>query len=251
MKRLFHTAALIAALAFAVTAHATSGGEGNNTGCNGVGNANSPCTGSTASNGGAGGNAESNAASVALAAAQANASANAAAIAAQQQAQQQAQAMVNSGNSNNRNSNAATGGSSNATGGNASASGTGGNATALGGNGAGNTTIVGGTNVERSAPSMAMDSPHIPLKSCRLYVSLFGSSVQGGGGAGIPIGNDKTCLSGAKIDAMTKVGGFTVEDLQRAACEIEGMEDMSVCKAIRNRSPEASAELQKFAGRNN
>jgi hypothetical protein len=47
---------LVLALTASLSANATPGGEGNNTGCNGVGNANSPCTGSTGGNGGAGGN---------------------------------------------------------------------------------------------------------------------------------------------------------------------------------------------------
>jgi hypothetical protein len=70
---------LVLAILIATAAHATPGGEGNNTGCNGVGNANSPCAGSPGNGGqgGAGGSATSTS--------RAEARAKAAAIAAQRQ----------------------------------------------------------------------------------------------------------------------------------------------------------------------
>jgi hypothetical protein len=91
MKRTFLALALFTAFA----ANATPGGEGNNTGCNGVGNANSPCAGSpTGGQGGQGGAGGS-------AAAASRAEARATAIAAQQQrqAQRQSQRQVATGGS--------------------------------------------------------------------------------------------------------------------------------------------------------
>lgn len=114
----FSLAGLVLA-AFAFTAQATPGGEGENTGCNGVGNANSPCAGGGGGNtggaGGAGGRgtgvgigiaaAQANAAAVAASNASANAAAN------QVQGQQQGQSQ----SSRNNNQSRATGGAASAT----------------------------------------------------------------------------------------------------------------------------------------
>lgn len=112
----FSLAGLVLA-ALALSAQATPGGEGENTGCSGVGNANSPCTGGgkTGGAGGAGGTgigvgvgiaaAQANAAAVAAANASANAAAN------QVQGQQQGQAQ----SSRNNNQSRATGGAAAAT----------------------------------------------------------------------------------------------------------------------------------------
>lgn len=128
----------------------------------------------------------------------------------------------------------ATGGAASATGGNAAAAA--GNASAAGGNGAGNVTNVDASSDYKAAASTAY-APPVPtvLRSCRLYISLGGSSVSGAGSGGIPIGNDATCLADSQIELMTKVnksfaGKFTEADFIIAACKVEGMADMAVCK---------------------
>lgn len=103
MKRVLLALALFTAFA----ASATPGGEGNNTGCNGVGNANSPCAGT--GNGGAGGNGGQGGAG-GSAAAQARAEARATAIAAQQQAQQQGQKQISRNTVKTNVTNTVTGG---------------------------------------------------------------------------------------------------------------------------------------------
>lgn len=88
------------------------------------------------------------------------------------------------------------------------------------------------TNIPRQAPAVSVGAPSQPITSCRLGISLGGSSAGGAGAGGIPIGNDATCLAGAQLAAMDKAGGFSVEDKQKAACGIEGMAIMSVCKKL-------------------
>lgn len=143
--------------------------------------------------------------------------------------------VLGSGNSSNTNLNANLQGqnqaqssrntnSNNASGGSSAAS------AANGGNTISN-SIGGDTTVyERSAPGISISAPTQPITSCRLGVSLGGSNTGGAVGGGIPIGNDATCLAGAQLAAMEKAGGFTMDDRQKAACGIEGMSAMSVCK---------------------
>ena len=127
-----------AALALAFAAQATPGGEGDNTGCNGVGNANSPCTGTgnTGGTGGAGGQggAGGTGIGVGIAVAQANAAAVAAANASANAAANQVQGQQQGQSQSSRNTNTATGGA-------------GGRATATGGNSGGNTLSTGAVAV--------------------------------------------------------------------------------------------------------
>ena len=137
--------------------------------------------------------------------------------------QGQTQGQGQSQRSSNTNSN--TSGSSSGSASGASAS--------NGGNSTGSQSVhVEGdvTNIPRQAPAVSVGAPTQPITSCRLGISLGGSSAGGAGAGGIPIGNDATCLAGAQLAAMDKAGGFTTEDKQRAACGIEGMSAMSVCK---------------------
>lgn len=154
-------------------------------------------------------------------------SATAAQAQGQQMQQGQGQAQQATGGS-------ATGGA----GGAASSAATSGNSSAAGGNGAGNKTRVNvdASSVYEAAASTAY-APAVPtvLRSCRLYISLGGSSVGGAGSGGIPIGNDATCLADSQIELMSKVnksfaGKFTEADFIIAACKVEGMADMAVCK---------------------
>lgn len=78
-------ALLVVAACAGAPAYAAQGGEGNNTGCNGQGNPNSPCEGGTVNNGGAGGSA------TATATAAAAASASSVSIQGQKQGQGQGQ----------------------------------------------------------------------------------------------------------------------------------------------------------------
>jgi hypothetical protein len=127
MKHLIISVALVA---IAGLAHATPGGEGNNTGCNGVGNANSPCTGTNNTGGAGGAGGTGVGVGVGIAAAQANAAAIAASNASANQAQGQQQGQAQS----SRNTNTATGGA-------------GGHATATGGASGGNTLAGGAVTV--------------------------------------------------------------------------------------------------------
>lgn len=159
-----------------------------------------------------------NALSIAGAASVAEAKANAAAIAAQTQSQQQGQAqgqVANGGDANVKGSgNSANNNKSQASG----------NSTAV---------TVGGTVVERSAPAVfAGNIPSVPT-SCRLYMFGGGTNVNGAVSGSIPLGNDQTCLSIAKINLMERVGGFSDAEKQGVICKIEGMEELATCKKLK------------------
>jgi len=198
MKRSLISLALLSGLV--LTAHATPGGEHNNTGCNGKGNANSPCTGSGGAGGAGGqGGAGGNATAGALAAAQASASANAASIAAQQQRQAQRQQQT------------ATGGNATATGGSA----TGGNSYATSGGNVltqqgGAVTVEGDTYVapaqERNPASTAYAAPLTATNG-----TCMGSSSAGGQGAafGVSFGTtwtDSSCDIRYDAEALRAAG---------------------------------------------
>lgn len=141
--------------------------------------------------------------------------------------QGQGQAQGQSQSSRNTNSNVS--GSSSTSGAASSAS------ASNGGNSTGSQSVhVEGdvTNIPRQAPAVSVGAPSQPITSCRLGLSLGGSSAGGAGAGGIPIGNDATCLAGAQLTAMERAGGFSAEDKQKAACGIEGMSIMSVCKNL-------------------
>lgn len=163
---------------------------------------------------------------------------------------------VNANISANENRNTANGGA----GGLGGQGGAGGNAS-NGGNTTGNQSVtiegaqpgsgsgngVYSTVYERSAPGVAVGAPTQPLTSCRLSVSLGGSSAGGAGAGGIPIGNDETCLAAARLALMDRVGGFTSEDKQRTVCKVEGMAETSVCKSLDKPAPTASVPAAPVA----
>jgi hypothetical protein len=181
--------------------------------------------------------------------------ANAAAIQGQIQGQQQAQTAT--GGASNSTAYGGKGGAANATGGGGGQGGAGGSSNATGGtsnaaggiggaggvasatgNGSGNSTSVnvGGSNYREAAQSLYLP-PVVdrPLKDCRLYISLGGSSRDGQIAGGIPIGNSQICLSDVQWTLMTKVnamkpGSFTPEDFLLVACKVEGMNELSACK---------------------
>ena len=89
-----------------------------------------------------------------------------------------------------------------------------------------------GYYAERSAPGIAVGAPSQPISSCRLGFSGGGSNSGGALGFGLVLGNDMTCLVGARIEAMKRVGGFSQEEFQQVACEIEGMAKLETCKRV-------------------
>lgn len=184
-------------------------------------NGNNCTTGSTTNalvaNGGTGGQggAGGNGLAIAGASSAAEAKANAAAMAAQQQGQQQGQAQGQIAN--------------------------GGKATATGGNSGGN-KIKTSTNVdikgdiyERSAPAVIAAPIPTVATSCRLYMFGGGTNVNGAVSGSIPLGNDQTCLSGVNLNNMLRINQhvantFSMQDMVKEACKVEGMDTAEPCK---------------------
>lgn len=156
--------------------------------------------------------------SIAGASSVAEAKANAAALAAQQQGQVQGQQQSSASNVKN---------SGNSQSGSLAGVADSGNSHAKG-----NTTSVdvGGTVVERSAPSIFAGNVPNVVTSCRLYLFGGGSNVTGAVSGTIPLGNDQTCLSGKKLVFMEIAGGFSQEEKQQVACKVEGMEELATCQ---------------------
>ncbi len=101
----------------------------------------------------------------------------------------------------------------------------------------GSQTFVGGSVYERSAPGVSVAAPQQPLTSCRLGLSGGGSNSSGALGFGLVMGNDATCLVGAKLTVMERVGGFSADERTQVACEIEGMDKLETCKRIAQKAP--------------
>jgi hypothetical protein len=211
----FSLAGLVLAAAF--TAQATPGGEGNNTGCNGVGNANSPCTGTgnTGGTGGAGGQGGAGGTGIGLgvgiAAAQANAAAIAAASSSANAAANQVQGQQQGQTQSSRNT--ATGGA-------------GGRATATGGSSGGNTLSTGAVAVtvegakgdtyiapaqERNPVATAYAAPVTASNG-----TCMGSSSGGGQGAAIGI-SFATTWTDASCDIRYDAEALRAAGLTRAA----------------------------------
>lgn len=101
----------------------------------------------------------------------------------------------------------------------------------------GNTTSVsiGGDTYERSAPAVFAGNIPSVARSCRLYMFGGGSNVTGAVSGSIPLGNDQTCLSGAKVDYMTAAnrlfpGAFSQASFVQTICEVEGMDAVAECQ---------------------
>lgn len=96
----------------------------------------------------------------------------------------------------------------------------------------GNTQAV---NVEASEsntpPVIAGALPSVPT-TCRLYLFGGGSTRDGAGSGTFPIGNDRTCLSIAKLNMMDRTGGFSQAEKQTVVCEVEGMDVLNTCKNL-------------------
>lgn len=163
--------------------------------------------------------------------ASAESNANAAAIQGQIQGQQQGQ--IAAGGDAKATANGGAGGKANATGGAANASG--GSSNAVGGSSGGNSINVQGSTYEQAASTAYAPDGKAPRTSCRLFIGFGGTNVSGSLSGGIPIGSDQTCLSGAQIEFFDKVnkvqaGTFGPADYLRAACKVEGMDQMDGCK---------------------
>lgn len=104
---------------------------------------------------------------------------------------------------------------------------------AVGGTSYGNSTSVVVRGAERSAPSIGAAVAPVQVRNCRIGIGFGGTNTSGAFTAAIPLGNDATCLAGAKLEAMTTAGGFSQESMQRVACEIEGMDKLAECKALK------------------
>lgn len=137
---------------------------------------------------------------------------------------------------NSTNSNSAFGGTASAQGGFAASQAAGGN----GGNSAGGSS-TNNNNVlfERSAPSVSSQAP-VYVRNCRIGIGGGGSNANGSFTAAIPLGNDMTCLVGAKLEAMIqtnlqRAGTFTPETFVQVACDIEGMDTLPECKVAKGR----------------
>lgn len=158
-------------------ARAESGGEGNNAGCNGVGNTNSPCNqggqgghGGNGGQGGQGGNGIGVGVGVGIGVGKASASSSATAVSV-------AGASVDS---TNLNSNVAKGGNASATGGAAGATAKGGSAYS-----GGNTQNVNVTNEGDEFKRQAPAGPSIIANAtapCRVAVGIGGSWIAGSAG---------------------------------------------------------------------
>lgn len=200
MKRTINTILAITVIAFSMSAHATKPGNngGGNGGC-GVGQTTNGCGGTTTppvtgatNNGGAGG-------------AGGDATAGAAAVAA-------AGALSLSG--------------ATATGGDAKA-----NSQASSGGNTQGVVVEGDRTESNTPPVVAGNIPSVPT-SCRLYL-FGGAATRDGAGSGtMPIGNDQTCLSIAKLNLMERTGGFTQSEKQAVACKVEGMAELETCKKL-------------------
>lgn len=205
MKRNLITLAIIATLAASAYAEKPGNSGGGNGGC-GVGQTTNGCGGATpiVNHGGAGGAGVGVGVGIGIAGATASSESqsDATAIAAQHQS---AQAISGGNKLTNEGNNAAQS----------------------------TKVIIQGDTVESNTPPvMAGVLPSVPT-SCRLYLFGGGSTRDGAASGTLPIGNDQTCLSGAKLNFMQRVGGFTQAEMQAVACEVEGMEKLDTCKNLR------------------
>lgn len=105
----------------------------------------------------------------------------------------------------------------------------GGNAQSISG---GNLITVSGDHTESNTPPVvAGPIPAVPT-SCRLYLFGGGATRDGAASGSIPLGNDETCLSIAKLNLMERAGGFTQREKQSVACKVEGMGELKTCRDL-------------------
>lgn len=114
-------------------------------------------------------------------------------------------------------------------------------ATAVGGNAhstsggnalrGGDVSVTNAAQESNTPPVIAGNIPAVPT-SCRLYLFGGGATRDGAASGSIPLGNDETCLSIAKLNLMERAGGFTQTEKQAVACKVEGMAELKTCQAL-------------------
>lgn len=94
-----------------------------------------------------------------------------------------------------------------------------------------NVTITGDTTASNTPPVVPGVLPSVPT-SCRLYLFGGGATRDGAASGSIPLGNDETCLSIAKLNLMERAGGFTQAEKQVVVCKVEGMAELDTCQKL-------------------
>ena len=94
-----------------------------------------------------------------------------------------------------------------------------------------NVTITGDNEASNTPPVVAASIPAVPT-SCRLYLFGGGATRDGAASGSIPLGNDETCLSIAKLNLMERAGGFTQAEKQIVVCKVEGMAELDTCQKL-------------------
>lgn len=92
--------------------------------------------------------------------------------------------------------------------------------------------LVEGDRTQSNTPPVVPGNiPAVPT-SCRLYLFGGGATRDGAASGSIPLGNDQTCLSIAKLNLMERAGGFSQKEKQAVVCEVEGMTELQTCKNL-------------------
>lgn len=94
-----------------------------------------------------------------------------------------------------------------------------------------NVTVTGDAAVSNTPPVVAGNIPAVPT-SCRLYLFGGGATRDGAASGSIPLANDETCLSIAKLNLMERAGGFTQAEKQIVVCKVEGMAELDTCQKL-------------------
>lgn len=94
-----------------------------------------------------------------------------------------------------------------------------------------NVTITGDTTASNTPPVIGANIPAVPT-SCRLYLFGGGATRDGAASGSIPLANDETCLSIAKLNLMERAGGFTQAEKQIVVCKVEGMAELDTCQKL-------------------
>lgn len=95
----------------------------------------------------------------------------------------------------------------------------------------GDVSVTNAAQESNTPPVIAGNIPAVPT-SCRLYLFGGGATRDGAASGSIPLGNDETCLSIAKLNLMERAGGFTQSEKQAVACKVEGMAELKTCQAL-------------------
>ena len=95
----------------------------------------------------------------------------------------------------------------------------------------GDVSVTNAAQESNTPPVIAGNIPAVPT-SCRLYLFGGGATRDGAASGSIPLGNDETCLSIAKLNLMERAGGFTQTEKQAVACKVEGMAELKTCQAL-------------------